>query len=190
MSAELDTARANMLESQVRTADVTDLSIQAAIRTCPRDSLIPPNKAYLAYADTEIEYAPGRWLLKPRDIAKLLQGLKPIAGEHALAISSPYGAMLLRAIGLAVDEVDARETPPARSGGYDVALCEGAVTKTPEAWSACLAIGGRLGVVEREGPVGRAVIYLRTHEGVGARALFDATPPFLDGFSPKAGFSF
>lgn len=190
MSVEFATARTNMLESQVRTADVTDLSIQDAIRNAPRETLTPPGKAFLAYTDGEIEYAPGRWMLKPRDIAKLLQALKPVSGESALALSAPYGAMLLTAMGLDVTTADAGEAPPARAGGYDLILCEGAVGKAPAAWTAALAPGGRLGVIERQGPVGRATIYLRTEDGVGARAVFDATPPFLAGFEPVAGFAF
>lgn len=188
MSADLDTARENMLESQVRTADVTDLSIQDAIRIAPRHELAPGPKRLLAYTDAEIEYAPGRFMLKPRDIAKLLQGIRPLAGERALAISAPYGAMLLRAMGLVVSEADAAEAPA--SGAFDVVLCEGAVTRCPEAWLGLLRAGGRLGVVERDGPVGRAVVYLRTDDGVGGRALFDATPPFLSGFAPQPGFAF
>jgi protein-L-isoaspartate(D-aspartate) O-methyltransferase len=188
MSADLDIARENMLESQVRTADVTDLSIQDAIRTAPRHELAPGGKTFLAYTDTEIEYAPGRWMLKPRDIAKLLQGLKPIAGETALAISAPYAAMLLRSIGLTVAEIDAADVPP--GADYDLIVCEGAVASVPAAWTAALKVGGRLGVVERTGPQGRAVIYLRTPAEVSARALFDATPPYLSGFAPQPRFAF
>ena len=70
MSADLAAARTSMVESQVRTADVTDLTIVDAIRAVAREALVPAGKAWLAYADAEVEYAPGRWLLKPRDIAR------------------------------------------------------------------------------------------------------------------------
>jgi hypothetical protein len=33
------------------------------------------------------------------------------------------------------------------------------------------------------------MLYLRTPAGVGARALFDATPPVLAGFEPKLSFA-
>jgi protein-L-isoaspartate(D-aspartate) O-methyltransferase len=45
-------------------------------------------------------------------------------------------------------------------------------------------------VVERTGPVGRAVIYLRAEDGVGRRLDFDASPPILAGFEVEPGFSF
>ena len=99
MSADFTTARLNMVESQVRTADVTDLAIHDAMRTVRREDLVAPAKAYAAYADSPIEYAPGRWLLKPRDVAKLLQALNPRPGERALAIAAPYAAAVLEAMG-------------------------------------------------------------------------------------------
>jgi protein-L-isoaspartate(D-aspartate) O-methyltransferase len=53
-----------------------------------------------------------------------------------------------------------------------------------------LKVGGRLGVVEREGPVGRAMLYVRTEHSIGSRSLFDSTPPVLAGFEPRRSFVF
>ena len=44
-------ARLNMVESQVRTNDVTDVRVQDAMRVIARETLVPAGKAYLAYAD-------------------------------------------------------------------------------------------------------------------------------------------
>jgi protein-L-isoaspartate(D-aspartate) O-methyltransferase len=95
MSTDFAAARLNMVESQIRTADVTDLPLQDALRVVARETVVPPSKAYLAYADADIEYAPGRWLLRPREVGKLLQALKPREGEKALAIAAPYAAAVL-----------------------------------------------------------------------------------------------
>ena len=78
MVADFAAARENMVESQVRTADVTDLTITDAIRSVARESLLPASRAAGAYADTEVEYAPGLYLMRPRDIATLLQTLGPM----------------------------------------------------------------------------------------------------------------
>jgi protein-L-isoaspartate(D-aspartate) O-methyltransferase len=188
MSAELDRARENMVEAQVRTADVTNVAIQDALRAADRHQLVPGPKSLLAYTDIEIEYAPGRWLLKPRDVAKLLQAIQPLKGETALALSAPYAAMVLRLMDLEVTEADAAQAPA--GGGFDVLICEGAVEAAPRAWLDLLKVGGRLGVVERNGPVGRATVYLRSAEDVGRREFFDATPPYLEGFSPQPRFAF
>ncbi|MEO8926940.1 MAG: protein-L-isoaspartate O-methyltransferase [Caulobacteraceae bacterium] len=188
MSADFAAQRTTMVDSQARTADVTDLAIIDAMRAVPREALTPADKSWLAYADTEIEYTPGRWMLRPRDVAKLLQALRPRPGERALAIAAPYAAAVLTAMGLEVTRLEAGGPGPA--GGYDLIICEGAVAKAPEAWLAALADGGRLGVVERDGPVGRAMLYLRSGASVGSRPLFDSTPPVLAGFAAERGFAF
>jgi protein-L-isoaspartate(D-aspartate) O-methyltransferase len=189
MSADFAAERTTMVDSQVRTQDVTDLSIIDAMRAVRRESLLAPARSYQAYADAEVEYAPGRWMLRPRDVSKLLQALRPRPSEKALAISAPYAAAVLEAIGLDVVARDAGESAPI-AGVYDVVICEGAVAKTPPVWIDALAPGGRLAIVERDGPVGHATLYVRAGETVGARTLFDATPPVLAGFEPRRSFVF
>ena len=95
-------ARINMVESQVRTSDVTDPAIHHAMRTLPRERFCAPARAFSAYAEVEAEICPGRFLMKPRDVAKLLMAAAPRAGERALALAAPYAAAVLAAIGLDV----------------------------------------------------------------------------------------
>jgi len=188
LSADLAAERETMVDSQIRTQDVTDLALIDAMRAFPRETLVPAGKSWLAYADTEVEYAPGRWMLRPRDVAKLLQAVKPRPSESALAIAAPYAAEILALVGLAVTRKFGDDLTDV-SGTWDVIVCEGAVAKAPAAWISALAPSGRLGVVERDGPVGRAMIYLRTEHSVGARPAFDCTPPVLAGFEPVRGFA-
>jgi protein-L-isoaspartate(D-aspartate) O-methyltransferase len=188
--ADLAAARENMVESQVRTQDVTDVRIQDAMRDIDRASVVPGAKTYLAYADIEVEYAPGRWLLRPRDVSKLLQAVRPMPGERALAIAAPYAALVLEAMGLSVTRLEGDDLTAAPAGEFDLAFCEGAVSRAPAAWLAALAVGGRLAVVERDGPVGKACLYMRAEDGVGRRELFDSTPPVLAGFEAQHGFAF
>src|SRR5271168_3714729 len=160
MSADFAAERTIMVDSQVRPQDVTDLAIQDAMRSVPREAVVPPGKAWLAYADAEVEYAPGRWLLRPRDVAKLLQGLRPKAGERALAIAAPYAAAVMTQMGLSVTRLDGPDLKMV-AGEWPLIVCEGAVSEVPGSWSAALAPGGRLGVVRRAGPTGQALICLR-----------------------------
>lgn len=188
--ADLASARLNMVESQVRTADVTDVRIQDAMRVIAREALLPPTKSYLAYTDIAVEYAPGRTLLKPRDVAKLLQALRPMPGETVLAIAAPYAALVLEHMGVTVSRLGEGDLSKLPAGSFDMVVCEGAVAHAPAAWKAALSLGGRLGLVERDGPVGKACIYLLSEDGLGRRELFDATPPVLAGFEAQHGFAF
>jgi protein-L-isoaspartate(D-aspartate) O-methyltransferase len=190
MPLDFDAVRQIMVDSQVRTNDVPDLSIQHAMRAVPREDCVPEDRRDLAYADTEVEYAPGRWLLRPRDVAKALYAVRPRAGERALAIAAPYAAEVMAAMGLAVTRLDGPDlkTPPA--GPFDVIVCEGAVSIPPEAWLSTLAEGGRAAIVVRDGPIGRLRLYLKTEDDLGWREVFDATPPMMAGFEPETRFAF
>ncbi|MBS0361550.1 MAG: protein-L-isoaspartate O-methyltransferase, partial [Proteobacteria bacterium] len=131
--ADLAAARLNMVESQVRPSDVTDVRIHDAMRALARETFVPADRAYLAYADIEVEYAPGRSLLKPRDVAKLVQAVRPMPGERALAIAAPYAAAVLERLGLSVERLDEGDLKQPIGGSYDVILCEGAVGRAPAA---------------------------------------------------------
>jgi protein-L-isoaspartate(D-aspartate) O-methyltransferase len=193
MAFDFPAARLNMVENQVRTNDVTDLHIQDAMRIVEREALCPPDRRFLAYAEAPVEYEPGFFLMQPRDVSKLLQAILPRPGERALAVAAPYAAAVLREIGLQVDERKPGEDLAAAitSEPYAVVLSEGAVDETPESWTAALAVGGRLGVVVRRGPVGKARLYVRGEDRlIAAREVFDATPPMLPGFEAKPAFAF
>ena len=181
-------ARLNMVESQVRTQDVTDVRIHDAMRELSRESFMPEGKAYLAYADSSVEYAPGRYLMQPRDVAKLLQAVRPMPGERALAITAPYAAAVIEHMGVPVTRLEGQDLT-AVDGQYDVIIVEGAVSLAPEAWLQAVAPGGRLAVVERDGAVGKACLYVRTEDGLGRRELFDSFAPVLGGFEVEHGFA-
>ena len=70
-------ARRMMVDGQVRTADVTDLRLLAAMLELPRERFFPTNKAPLAYLDLDVPVnepgQPVRRLLKPMVLAKLIQ---------------------------------------------------------------------------------------------------------------------
>jgi protein-L-isoaspartate(D-aspartate) O-methyltransferase len=190
MTFDFAAARDIMVDSQVRPNDVPDLAIQQAMRTVAREEFCPPDRARLAYADAELEYAPGRWLLRPRHMGKLLQALAPRPGERALAIAAPYAASVLEAMGLTVTRMVGEDLKAPPAGEFDVVVCEGAVSETPAAWLAALAPDGRLAVIVRRGPAGKARLYLRTGSEIGWRTVFDASPPILAGFEAQPGFVF
>lgn len=208
-------ARKVMVDSQVRVNDVTDRTLQAALLAVPRERFVPSERAFAAYAETAVEIVDGRKLMPARDIAKLLQAADPRADERALCLAAPYAAAVLARMGLSVtaQEADAAVfdvvgaalaeadvatvaaplTAPqaAASGeGWDLIVSEMATPVRPDAWLAVLRAGGRLAVVERSGPVGKAVLYVKGHdEAVSRKVLFDSAPLVLAELAPSPTFA-
>jgi protein-L-isoaspartate(D-aspartate) O-methyltransferase len=215
----MDFARARdmLVESQVRTNDVTDGRVLHAMRTLPRERFAPAHKKALAYADIELEVAAGRNLLRARDLSKLIQALVPQANERALEIAGAtgYGAAVLAACCKEVITLDpdpdlsfaaraalegcgltnVKTVSTATVDGwkdeapYDVMMLNGAAEIVPDAWFAQLAQGGRLGVIVRDGAAGSARIYTRTGDTIAFRVAFDAFPSVAPGLTRPHQFA-
>ena len=119
-------ARRMMVDGQVRTADVTDLRLLAAMLELPRERFFPDDKASLAYLDLDAPVsAPGqpvRRLLKPMVLAKLIQAAGIAATDHVLDVgcASGYSTALLThlagsVVGLEEDAALARQAAEALS---------------------------------------------------------------------------
>ena len=118
--------RRMMVDGQVRTADVTDLRLLAAMLELPRERFFPDDKASLAYLDLDAPVsAPGqpvRRLLKPMVLAKLIQAAGIAASDHVLDVgcASGYSTALLThlagsVVGLEEDAALARRAADALS---------------------------------------------------------------------------
>lgn len=217
--SEFETARLAMVNSQIRPNDVTDHRIQDAMADIPRERFLPKSQAAKAYADTEARVAEGRFMLTPRDLAKLVQAadIRPTDVVLDVACGRGYSTAVLArlaetVVGLeqndlglaekATDALNAIETDNAAvvegelskgvpgQGPFDVIIVNGAVAEPAQAWIDQLSVGGRLAVIVRDGSVGRARIYTKAQNTVGDRDVFDTTAPYLPGFEPEAKFAF
>ncbi len=103
-------ARANMIECQVRTNKVIDTSVIAAMATVPREAFVPEALRPVAYIDEDLTVAPGRFLLEPMIIARLLQFAEIKKTDRALdfATGTGYGAALLAQLAGSVTALDSR----------------------------------------------------------------------------------
>jgi protein-L-isoaspartate(D-aspartate) O-methyltransferase len=210
--------RFNMVETQVRTNDVTDPRIHAAMGTVPRERFVPPDKRSIAYADLAPEIAPGRFLPDPRTFAKLLQLADVRDTESVLDVACATGyscvviAKLAKQVtGLEGDADLARTADEAiRSSGasnvsivcggltegfrpaapFDVIFINGAVEAVPDSLLTQLGEGGRLVAVVRSEGRSRARLFLREKGHVGSRVDFDSAVPLLAGFRKAVGFVF
>lgn len=215
---DFTTTRRNMVEGQVRTADVTDLRIIAAMLEVPREHFLPATAEGLAYADLDVHLtnAPGRRLLKPRVLSKLIQAGDIKATDRVLDVgcATGYGAAILARLAA---EVVALEENAALAGAakanlsdqphvsvvtgklldgwpvgapYDAILFEGATEIGPNPLCRQLADGGRLLCVIGTGPAAKASVLCRTGDDIGVRHVFDAAAAVLPGFTKPLEFAF
>ncbi len=93
----LEIARHNMIEQQIRPWDVLDQRILDLIETTPREAFVPPAYRQLAFADTAIPLDQGQSMMPPRLEARMLQALDPGTQDSALEVGtgSAYVTALL-----------------------------------------------------------------------------------------------
>lgn len=95
--ADVALQRKNMVESQVRTNDVTDRRIIRAMRDVPREAFVPTALKPLAYIDEALtlagpkDGAPARGMMAPRVLAKLLQLAEIGTGDVVLDVGAATG---------------------------------------------------------------------------------------------------
>jgi protein-L-isoaspartate(D-aspartate) O-methyltransferase len=111
-------ARRMMVDGQVRTSDVTDPAIIAAMLELPRERFAPDGKAALAYLDLDLPLTPpqagraARGALKPMVLAKLVQAADVAATDRALVVGAGtgYSAALLGRLAAAVVALEEDES--------------------------------------------------------------------------------
>src|SRR3546814_11275785 len=70
-------ARLNMVESQIRPNRVTDPRLVAAFETVAREAFVGEARRGISYIDEDPAVAPGRYLMVPMVLGRLLQAAAP-----------------------------------------------------------------------------------------------------------------
>lgn len=211
-------ARELMIEGQLKPNQVNEPRIQEAFRAVPRELFVPAALKGVAYIDEDMEVAPGRYLLEPLVLARMIQAANPGPRDVVLdiACATGYSAAILAQLAGAVVAVEEDQELVDRATGtlqdlrydsvvvvkspltegwaeqapYDVIVINGMVEEVPGAILDQLNEDGRLVVVENMRGVGKAMLYLKEGGVVGRRELFDAASPLLPGFVKPRGFVF
>jgi protein-L-isoaspartate(D-aspartate) O-methyltransferase len=214
----IEQARFNMVEQQIRPWEVLDQTVLDLLFVVKREDFVPVAYRNLAFADMEIPIGSGQVMLAPRVEAKLLQelGVKKTDKVLEIGTGSGYMAALLAARAEHVLTVEVRpelaefareniqragitnikvETGCgakgwAPAGPYDVIVVSAAMPVVPEVLLKQLRVGGRLAVVVGEAPAMEAQLITCTAVGIyNTINLFETVIPLLDGVVESTGFS-
>lgn len=212
-------SRRLMVDCQLRTFDITDKAVLAAMDEVPREYFVDEAHAPIAYTDRQVTVLGGKAvLMPPMFVGRLIQGLAIKPGEKVLVAGggTGYGAAILSFMGAAVtlleddDQVVAEARRRLGSAGaagvevvrgalsagwtagapYDAILLEAGFIKEPKALLNSLASGGRLAGIDMTAGAGKAVLYTHTSAGIGRRLLFDASAPTRQDLVPEPVFQF
>lgn len=210
--SEFAQRRVTMVDSQVRPSDVTKYPIIAAMLAIRREAFVPAGREQAAYMGENLEIAPGRVMLEPRTLAKMLDALNLQPGERVMDLGTGFGyaaAVLAEMVGdvVAVEEHPMLAAEAARRlagvkhvtvhtgpltsgapGPFDVIILQGGVEQVPEAILAQLNDHGRIAALFMTGALGTVRIGHKAGGRVTWRFAFNATSPILPGFSAARGF--
>jgi protein-L-isoaspartate(D-aspartate) O-methyltransferase len=198
---DVDTARRQMIDQQVRAWEVLDLKVLEAMERVRREEFTPPAYRELAFADMNVPLGHGQSMLAPKLEGRILQALELSPDDAVLEIGtgSGYFAACLGALARTVKSVEIHadlaaaaraslartdvhnvtvETAdafafvdPAR---YDAVVVTGSLPLYDACFERWLATGGRLIVVVGQGPVMEARRVSSTGQGEWLReSLFE-----------------
>lgn len=215
----VEQARFNMIEQQIRPWDVLDTSVLALLSAVRREDFVPAAHKAQAFMDLEIPLGQGRQLLAPRVEARLVQDLNLSKRDTVLQIGAATGYITAliahkaqRVIAL---EADATLASTARTNlrqagvnnaeivqadghagftaqaPYDAILLTGSVASVPQALLDQLKVGGRLLAIVGHEPVMQATLHTRINDQqFSSQVLFDSIAPRQAGFAEPSQFQF
>lgn len=205
----LEQARSNMVEQQIRTWEVLDEDVLGLLYRVPREEFVRPEHRALAFSDLELPIGEGETMWEPKLEARVLQELAVKASDRVLEVGTGSGyftALLahraarvhsvelepsLAAFGRANLERHGAERVAleigdaargwARHAPYDVIVLTGSTPVLPQAFLGQLEAGGRLFAVVGEAPAMAARLVTCTAPGA-----FRATDLFETVIAPLA----
>lgn len=215
LDTNLEQNRFNMVEQQIRTWNVLDLTILNLLYKVRREEFVPAAYRSLAFADMEIPLDHGAVMLTPKMEARILQELRIKKTDKILEVGSGSGYMtaLLAELGAQVYSVeivptlcsiakmnlqthgitnvtleqgDAAQGWP-QHGPYDVIVLTASTPILPEAFQKSLNPGGRLFAIVGEEPLMEAMLITCVAPNVyETKMLFETcTAPLRNALQPQ-----
>ena len=186
----IEQARFNMVEQQIRTWEVLDPDVLELLFTVKREEFVPPEHRTIAFADLDVPLGHGESMLQPKVEARILQelALQPHESVYEVGTGSGYLTALmarrarhvtsaevypdlqaraadnLRAAGISNVTLlpgDSARAPLAESA-FDVIVLTGSTPLLPQAFLDRLSPGGRLFAIVGDAPVMAARLVTRS----------------------------
>jgi protein-L-isoaspartate(D-aspartate) O-methyltransferase len=212
--AEIEQARFNMIEQQVRPWDVLDPQVLQTMQQVPREAFVPENYQSLAFADTHIPIGHEQVMMTPNVEGRLLQALAIQPDDSVLEVGtgSGYLTACLAHLGQHVTSIDifpdlveaatAKMTAheinniTLQSGDafrdldsglrYDVIAVTGSLPVLAQEFHHNLENGGRLFIITGQLPIMEARLITRINENHwSSESLFETCiPPLINAATP------
>jgi protein-L-isoaspartate(D-aspartate) O-methyltransferase len=210
----LDQARFNMIEQQIRPWDVLDERVLNLMSAVPREDFVPATYRNLAFADTTVPLGNGQVMMPPKLAARILQALNIQSSDTTLEIGtgSGYFTALIARLARHVYSVDINpdmtreaerklanqgihnvtlETGDGARGWekhapYDVIVLTGSVPVLPPDLRDQIKVGGRLLAIVGDSPIMEVKLIRRVDEDDWTEEnLFETDlPPLINAPQP------
>jgi protein-L-isoaspartate(D-aspartate) O-methyltransferase len=216
---DIETARTQMVQQQIRAWHVLDARTLSVFETLPRDKFVPEVYRNMAYADAPIPLPHGEWMWIPTIEGRVLQVLDPKPTESVLEIGTGSGYFaaclakrarevlsvdihpdfiesankILKSLGAKNVKLETRDATRLDwlEQRYDVIVVTASLPQYDEAYAERLNVGGRLFVIVGESPVMDALVVTRTAEDAWSRqSLFETDIAALKNATAPRRFKF
>lgn len=91
MATNIEQARFNMIEQQIRTWDVLDGRVLDTLKAVPREEFVPSKYRRMAFMDVRIPLGHDQVMMKPIEEGRLLQAIDIQPGQRVLEIGTGSG---------------------------------------------------------------------------------------------------
>jgi protein-L-isoaspartate(D-aspartate) O-methyltransferase len=216
---DIESARFNMIEQQVRPWEVLDPRVLETLGSIRREDFVPPRYRKLAFADLALPLDHGQCMMKPVVEGRMLQALdiQPDADILEIGTGSGFITACLAHLGREVLSVEIFEDLAERARErirmlgfsntrievadalgdfdpghrFDAVAVTGAVASMPQRFRDWVRPGGRLFVIQGHSPAMQALrLSLDEHGHWREESLFETDLPYLIHAEPEARFVF
>lgn len=217
MSMNIELARKNMINNQVKTWGISDERVLDTLSRVHRENFVAPEHRNHAFSDLPLPIGHGEHMMKPVIEGRMLQALDLLPTDRVLEIGTGSGFITACMATLAGDVTsvelheDLAQTARQRlrdaaianaeihvgeavrdwspQGRFDAVVVTGGVHVLPDRFRDWVADHGRLFAIVGDAPAMSAVLYQRDNTGWREHTLLETDIAYLQHAAPPAQFT-